>query len=212
MLFRSVEYPQETLTKYGFDNNGQLNAFRYTDFNFEHFIEAAKKEAYFKNTIFVFVGDHGLRGDAGNLFPESFTKQGFLSEHVPLLFYAPGLLQPQKISKVASQLDILPSIASLTKHSHSNTTLGRNLFDTTDQRQKYAFIADPDMNTIALVSEKYYYSRSLINNDVNFVSVTDNNPVPKNSYTDSIKNEMDILVQAWHETSKYLLLNNKKKN
>jgi phosphoglycerol transferase MdoB-like AlkP superfamily enzyme len=83
--FKKLEYPKDTLTKYGFDDNGQFNAFRYTDFNFEKFIEAAK-EQYFNNTIFVFVGDHGLRGDAGDMFPKAFSKQGILAEHVPLLF------------------------------------------------------------------------------------------------------------------------------
>ena len=210
--FNKVNYPQDTLTKYGFDDNGQLNAFRYTDFNFKHFIEAVKKEAYFKNTIFVFVGDHGLRGDAGNLFPSSFTKQGILSEHVPLLFYSPSLLAPQKIKKVASQLDVLPSIATLAKHSYTNTTLGRNLFDTTIGKQRFSFIADPELNSIAMVGNEFYYSRSLINNSTNFVSVINNEAVPQNAYTDSIRKSMSTLVEAWYETSKYLLLNNKKKN
>ena len=34
-------------------------------FGYQKFFEAASKEPYFKNTIFVFVGDHGIRGDAG---------------------------------------------------------------------------------------------------------------------------------------------------
>jgi phosphoglycerol transferase MdoB-like AlkP superfamily enzyme len=32
-------------------------------------MEAAAKEAYFKNTLFVFIGDHGIRGDAGTNVP-----------------------------------------------------------------------------------------------------------------------------------------------
>lgn len=210
--FNKVDYPKDTLMKYGFDDNGQLNAFRYTDFNFKHFIEAAKKEAYFKNTIFVFVGDHGLRGNAGSQFPTSFSKQGILAEHVPLLFYAPSILAPKKIRNVASQLDVLPSIASLAKHSHTNKALGRNLFDNNTGKQRFSFIADPEMSSIAMVSDEFYYSRSLINNSTNFVSVINNDVVPQNAYTDSIKKTMSTLVEAWYETSKYMLLNNKKKN
>jgi phosphoglycerol transferase MdoB-like AlkP superfamily enzyme len=211
--FNKVDYLQDTLMKYGFDDNGQYNAFRYTDFNFKQFIEAAKKEVYFKNTIFVFVGDHGLRGNAGNQFPESFSKQEILAEHVPLLFYAPSLLAPKKIRKVASQLDVLPSIATLAKRSYTNTTLGRNLFDTTTiAKQRFSFIADPEIKNIALVSNEFYYSRSLINNATTFVSVINNDSVPQNAYMDSIKKRMSTLVEAWYETSKYLLLNNKKKN
>ncbi len=209
--FKKVNYPSDTLSKYGFDNNGQLNAFRYTDFNYEHFIEAAKKEKYFKNTIFVFVGDHGLRGDAGNLFPQSFTKQGILAEHVPLLFYSPNLLQPKKVKEVCSQLDVLPSVAAITRQSHRNTTLGRNLFDTTQRQHKFAFIADPELSNIALVSDEYYFSKSFNGNTPNFVSVVNNEPVTVNKQTDSIKKRMDQLVTAWYETAKYMILNNKKK-
>ncbi|MEO8769825.1 MAG: sulfatase-like hydrolase/transferase [Ferruginibacter sp.] len=210
--FKKVDYPADTLAKYGFDNNGQLNAFRYTDFNYKKFIEAAKKEKYFNNTIFVFVGDHGLHGDAGTLFPQSFTKQNILSEHVPLIFYAPGLLKPKKVMNVCSQLDILPSLASVTKQPYTNNTFGRNLFDSADTNQKFAFIADPDISTIGLVTDQFYYRRNLKTQEKDFVSVINNDPVPKNNVTDSIKDHLSKLTEAWYETAKYLLLNNKKKN
>ena len=64
-----MDFPADSLRKYGFENNNELNAFRYTDYCFKTFMEAAKKEPYFGNTIFVFVGDHGIPGDAGPLFP-----------------------------------------------------------------------------------------------------------------------------------------------
>ncbi len=107
-----------------------MNAFRYTDFSFEKFIEAAKKEKYFNNTIFVFVGDHGIRGDAGDMFPKAWEIDGLTTQHVPLLFYSPALLSPQRIDKTCSQLDLLPSVSALAKVSFINTTLGKNLFDT----------------------------------------------------------------------------------
>jgi phosphoglycerol transferase MdoB-like AlkP superfamily enzyme len=209
--FKKLEFPADTLKKYGFDNNAQLNAFRYTDFTFEKFIEAARKEKYFNNTIFVFVGDHGLHGDAGDLFPQSFTKQGILAEHVPLLFYSPGLLKPKRVTNVCSQLDILPSLASITKQAYTNNTFGRNLFDSST-KQTFAFIADPDLSTIGLVTDEYYYRRNLKTGEKDFVSVVNNDPVPQNAATDSLKKNLADLSEAWYETAKYLLLNNKKKN
>ncbi|HPH85610.1 MAG TPA: sulfatase-like hydrolase/transferase [Ferruginibacter sp.] len=210
--FKKLDYPTDTLKKYGFDDNGQFNAFRYTDFTFRKFIEAAKKEPYFNNTIFVFVGDHGLRGDAGNMFPQSFTKQGILAEHVPLLFYAPGLLQPKRVMQVCSQLDILPSVATLARQPYTNNAFGRNVFDSISRQEKFAFIADPDLASIGLVSNQYYYVKSFKTGLVDFVSVTGNEPVPVNPSTDSLKNYMGTLTDAWFETARYLLLNNKKKN
>ena len=209
--FKLLKYPDDTLRKYGFSGNDELNAFRYTDFCFNKFFDAASKEKYFDNTIFIFVGDHGLRGPSGPLFPQSFTKQGLAAEHVPLLFYAPGRLQPKRISNVCSQLDILPSAAFLARQSYTNTTFGRNLFDSTDKEERFAFIADPDTRFIGLVSNQYYYGRNLSTGAREFVSVINNVPVITNPQTDSIKNYMSALTEAWFETARYLLLNNKKK-
>jgi phosphoglycerol transferase MdoB-like AlkP superfamily enzyme len=209
-VFKKVEFPIDTLHKYGFDDNPQLNAFRYTDFSFATFIEAAKKENYFANTIFVFVGDHGLRGNAANMFPQSFTKQGILAEHVPLLFYAPQLLQSKRIKEPASQLDIFPSVAYLAKQSHINTTLGNNLFDTTVNKNRFAFIADPDMRTIGVVGNEFHYAKNLNTGNEDFVSVINNDAVAINKRNDSIRSVMRNTTNAFYNTAKYLLLNNKK--
>ena len=219
--FKKVSFSTDSLQRFGFESNDEMNAFRYTDFCFQQFIEAAKKEKYFDNTIFVFVGDHGIRYN-GTLeyFPKSFTEQGLTCEHVPLLFYAPKLLQPKKIHDVCSQVDILPTIASLAKTPYSNTTFGRNLFDTLVplseyksifRREKFAFIIDHDVKTIGLVSNQYYFLKNLKTGKQDFVSMINNNTVDKNLQTDSIKNYLSNLTDAYYETAKFLLLNNRKK-
>ena len=175
-------------------------------------MEAAKKEAYFNNTIFVFVGDHGLRGNPGTRFPAVYSRQGIHAEHVPLLFYAPGILQPARVHDVCSQLDILPTLGGLLKRNHVNTTLGRDLFDSSKRREPMAFIADPDLHTIALAGNEYYYGRNLRTGEKEFVSMTNDRPVQATKETDSIRQRMAFLTEAWYETSRYLLLNNRKKN
>ena len=39
-------------------------------------IDAAKKEKYFDNTIFVFVGDHGVSGNALKIYPKPGLNNG----------------------------------------------------------------------------------------------------------------------------------------
>ncbi|CAN5283644.1 LTA synthase family protein [soil metagenome] len=209
--FKKVNYPDDSLHKYGFENIDQLNAFRYTDFCYQQFFEAAKKEKYFDNTIFVFVGDHGIAGNANTLYPSSWTEQRLTQEHVPLLFYAPQLLQPKLVHAVCSQVDIVPSVASLAAISYHNNSMGKNLFDTTDNAAKYAFIIDHDTKNIGVVNDRYFYSKNLSTKKETVVSVTDNNPVPVTSATDSIKNNMARLTEAYYETARYLLFNNKRK-
>ena len=123
--FKLKKYSTDSLKRFGFQSNEELNAFRYTDFSFETFIEAAKKEKYFNNTIFVFVGDHGIRGDAGSMFPKAWSVDGLTTQHVPLLFYSPFLLTAQRIDKTCSQLDLLPSVTALAHIPFINTTLGK---------------------------------------------------------------------------------------
>ncbi len=214
--FKFISFSSDSLKRFGFESNEEMNAFRYTDFGFQKFMEAAKKESYFKNTIFVFVGDHGIRYNGRlDYFPKSWTEQGLTCEHVPLLFYAPGFLKPQKISAVSSQLDILPTIASLAKIPYTNNSLGRNLFDTVAtvniNNEKFAFIIDHDVKTIGLAGNKYYYLKNYKTGKEDLVSMMDNEPVVVNAQTDSIKNYLQRLTDAYYETAKYLLLNNKKK-
>ena len=218
--FKKISFSTDSLKRFGFENNEEMNAFRYTDFCYQQYMEAAKKEKYFDNTIFVFIGDHGIRGNAGEMFPKSFTEQGLTCEHVPLLFYAPKLIKPKRIHEVCSQVDILPTVAALVKTPYRNTTFGRNLFDTlvpsaqfksVFRGEKFAFIIDHDKKTIGLISNQYYFLKNFKSGNQDFVSVTNNNPVEKNTQTDSIKNYLSKLTDAYYETAKYLLLNNKKR-
>ncbi len=209
--FKKVTFPSDTLKKYGFGTNEELNAFRYTDFCYQEFIEAAKKEKYFSNTLFVFVGDHGIRGDRSPIYPLSWWEQGLSAEHVPLLFYSPFFLHSQRISSTCSQIDILPSVAAIAGISCTNTTLGRNLFDTANSGRGKAFIMDHDERTIGMVDGQFYYLKNLRTGKQEFVSMTDNLPVENNKYTDSVRQGLLILTNAYYHTSKYLIVNNKKK-
>ena len=217
--FKMLQFPADSLKHYGFESNDEMNAFRFTDYCYQQFIEAAKKEAYFDNTIFVFIGDHGIRGSAGDMFPKCWTQQGLTCEHVPLLFYAPKLLQANRIHDVCSQIDVLPSIAALSNTPYLNNTLGRNLFDTlvpnseyksVNRTDKYAFIIDHDVKSIGLISNDYYFLKNQKTGKDDIFSMTGNVPVPQNKQTDSIRNYLSRMTDAYYETSKYLLLNNKK--
>jgi phosphoglycerol transferase MdoB-like AlkP superfamily enzyme len=214
--FKKLTYPADTLNKYGFESNAELNAFRFTDYCYQQFIEAAQKEDYFRNTIFIFVGDHGIRGNAGNMFPKAWTDKALSNVHVPLLFYSPALLKPERRTTICSQADILPSAAGLTGKAYRNTTLGKNLFDNdfisdTSFTRQSAFIIDPDLRVIGMVDSDYYYTRSLTSGKEDMVSVKNNDPVGNTTTEQKRKQELKRLANAYYETSYYLLFNNKKK-
>jgi phosphoglycerol transferase MdoB-like AlkP superfamily enzyme len=207
--FKLVSYPKDTLTKYGFESNEQLNAFRYSDFCFETFMNAAKKEAYFNNTIFIFVGDHGLRGDAKDMFAKSYTSTGIAAEHVPLLFYGLKYIKPSINSTPASQLDVFATAAGLANIAYTNTGFGSDLFNSSTKKP-FAFINDPDEQTISLVGKEYVWQKHLPTNKETFAHVSKNEVVLKNAGTDSIQQYMKQHTEALYNFAHYLLLNNKK--
>lgn len=209
-------YPKDTLDKYGFWTNEELNAYTYMDYTYKIFFDTASKEKYFNNTIFVFVGDHGIRGVAGDMMPKVWTEQSLTAQHVPLLFYAPSLLKPQVIERKVSQIDIMPSIAWLANLTVNNTTLGRNFFSNPDVKDSsdatnHTFILDLPLNLIGLVGEKYYYEYNLGTKKESVYSLLHNNPLQPGEPHPVLLNEFRNLTMGYYETSKYMLFNNKKR-
>jgi phosphoglycerol transferase MdoB-like AlkP superfamily enzyme len=203
--FEIKDIPLDSLNRNGFATLDEYNAFRYTDFAFKKFMDAASKEKYFQNTLFVFIGDHGIRGDAGTKFPRSWTEQGLTTVHVPLLFYYPKQLKPS-VSKIsASQVDVLPTIAGILGSSYTNTTMGIDLLS---QRQnKVAFIFDPDIKQIGVVDSKYYYNYKLGSSQESISFLESDSSIKADK---SLLNHYRNITNAFYETSRYLLLNNKK--
>jgi phosphoglycerol transferase MdoB-like AlkP superfamily enzyme len=95
---------EDTLHKYGFESLQEFQSFCYTDYCFKTLIENAKKQSWFNNTIFVFVGDHGVEGETSAMYPNAWDKGSLSDEHIPLLFYAPQLISPQTRHEVVSQI------------------------------------------------------------------------------------------------------------
>jgi phosphoglycerol transferase MdoB-like AlkP superfamily enzyme len=209
--FKTVTAPMDTLHRYGFGSNEEMNAFRYTDFGYRTFIEAASKEGYFRNTIFLFIGDHGIPGDAGPLFPRAWTDQRLTCEHVPLLIWGPGLVGSQRSPRICSQVDVLPTLAGLCGIPYRNGTLGRDLLDTArNEGKELAFIYDPDAAWIGVVQGNYFYRRQLGTGKEELVSTVDNS-VPSPAVADGpVKQQMQRLSDGIYEASRYMLLKNKK--
>lgn len=200
----------EDLVKYGFESLKEFQAFAYTDYCIKKFMEAAKNNPYFKNTIFVFTGDHGVEGDASAIYPQAWTEQRLSDEHVPLLFYAPALLSPQKRTEAVSQIDILPTVAGMIQQPYLNTTLGRDLLDS-GKKENAAFIIYHAPGWIGVVNDDYYFRKNIRIKKEELVPVRNNLPVLGKVQEDSIKAHLSQLTSAIYETARWMLINNKNK-
>jgi phosphoglycerol transferase MdoB-like AlkP superfamily enzyme len=96
-----------------------LNTYHYADWALHNFMESIKKSNRFKNTVFIFVGDH--------------THHRYLSyyedRNIPFLIYAPGRVLPKVDTRIASQLDSIPTILGLIGKEVYFSSMGKDLLD-----------------------------------------------------------------------------------
>lgn len=203
-------FSNEDLAKYGFESLKEYHAFAYTDYCIKKFMEAAKTSPHFNNTIFVFTGDHGVEGNAMAVYPEAWTEQRLADEHVPLLFYAPALLAPQKRPETVSQIDILPTIAGMMQQPYLNTTLGRDILDP-GKKENAAFIIYHAPGWIGVVNDDYFFRKNIRFKKEEMVPVRNNLPVLSTHQQDSVKAHLSQLTSAMYETARWMLINNKNK-
>lgn len=204
---QSLQYPQhpiELLRKNGFESEEEFKSFVYADYCIDQFIRSAAQHPYYRNTVFVFVGDHGLEGDASAVYPSVWTDQRLSEVHVPLLFYAPALLKAEKRSETVSQIDVLPTIASLMQQPFTNTTLGRDLFSSST-REPAAFIMYHGGGWIGVVNDQFYYRKNIKGLNEELV------PLSNTPANDSVKKHLSELTESIYQTSRWLLLHNKPK-
>ncbi len=207
--FEMLQVPEDTLELYGFETIEEFNAFRYADYCFKKFIDKAKEEKYFANTIFVFVGDHGVSGNALKVYPKVWTDQRLTDMHVPLLFYAPHLLKPELRKETVSQVDVLPTVASMIHQPYINKTLGRNLL-MPGKENNFAFIISHDEGKIGMVTDDYFFTQNINFKSEQLFPVKSNSLNLTPHQQDSLKHRMSKTTIAYYETAKWMLKNNKK--
>lgn len=137
--------PEYFKSRYNNDNESH-KVIEYSDWALEQFIKQAEKQEWFRNTIFVFMADHGAGFDTTYEMSISYN-------HIPLFFYAPHLLKKNEIrSDFVQQIDVLPSILGLTDISYTKENLGINIWQ---QKRPFAYFGADDK--IGVVNDEFYF-------------------------------------------------------
>lgn len=117
----------------------------YADYSLKKFIDLSSQEPWFRNTIFVFIADHGTPIWGLYDMPIDYN-------HVPLIFYAPYIIkEPQIKSNLAGQIDVFPTIMGLLKLKYSNNTLGIDLLH---ENRPYIYFGGDDK--YGVVDKEWY--------------------------------------------------------
>lgn len=129
-------------------HTGREGAIKYSDYAIGKFIETAKTKPWFKNTIFIFVADHDASVAGGMDIPV----HDYL---IPAIFYNPTLLAPRRVSKLASQIDLAPTLLGLLNFSYDSKFFGEDLATTEPNRaflgtyQKVALLRPGSLTILA---------------------------------------------------------------
>lgn len=111
--------PPDTPVPPGFER-AELENFQYADWALGELVREARGKPFFDETVFVFVGDHGVHLRGRELVPIDENR-------VPALFLAPRWLAPRRISRVTSQLDIAPTLMGILGGAYPTTAFGEDV-------------------------------------------------------------------------------------
>jgi phosphoglycerol transferase MdoB-like AlkP superfamily enzyme len=209
--FRCLDISESEAVKYGFESVAGFNAIRFMDHSVQFFVQAAQQDGYADKTIFVFFGDHGSgRRHPAHMYRSEDQLQ-LTKYHVPLLIYAPGLIDEGKVDeKVASEVDVLPTIAGLAEIAYVNSTLGRDLLDSRFDGMRYAFtISHRQVPEIGLISNDFYFLANADGTNRRLHAIAGDRPGENvmDEYPE-ITSTVEPLCHGLYEAANYIRYNN----
>ncbi|WP_309612796.1 sulfatase-like hydrolase/transferase [Flavobacterium sp.] len=118
----------------------------YTDYALKQFFAAAKKQSWYKNTIFVLVADHG------NTIAYDEYKKEFNKNTVPILFFSPNEKYVGVNTDWAQQIDIYPTLLDMIGYQKPFRSWGRSLIN---EKQVAPFVIKYGSNMYQFMSGDY---------------------------------------------------------
>ena len=133
-LTLSSHEPYQFPDEYKFGQDSEDNKFRsshaYTDKTIGKFIESAKKQPWYKNTLIVIMADHGHtspKHEGPFNSPKRFR--------IPMLWLGGAVHKPGlKIDTFSSQVDFSYTLLNLLKADNSDFTFSKNIFNTSNNQ------------------------------------------------------------------------------
>ena len=126
---------------------GPLNSsqsVRYVDQSLRSFFEILKTDSAYNQSLFVFVGDHWSHED------NSQPAFGLHRYPIPLFFFTPDRsIQAGKITHIADQLDILPTVMDWLHYPSPYISFGQSILDSSAHHYTYSLLEYPNIVQIA---------------------------------------------------------------
>lgn len=104
------------------DAKSRKGGVMYSDYALGEFFRAAASEPWFANTIFLVAADH-CASSAGS------TEIPLEKYHIPAVIFAPGVVEPQVVEHLVSQIDLTPTLLDVAGIGYKSPFYGRSIFE-----------------------------------------------------------------------------------
>ncbi len=158
-------------------HTGRAGGVKYTDYAIDKFLKNAASRPWFKNTIFVIVADHN-GGSAGKTSLPAWRYK------IPFLIYAPDIIEPNTISKLSSQIDLMPTLFSIMNWSYESEFYGKDILDENFHErafignyQKLGFLRNKRL--IVLEPDKSIHQYNIVNQSLRGIKYKEIAPLDK---------------------------------
>lgn len=190
------DLPVEKVTGQG-PLDDHLTAMRYSDWALGKFFERVRHEPYFKETLFVVVGDHGFGSG------EQLTEMNLARFNVPLLMIAPGIREKFGRTRdlVGTQVDIVPTIMGRLGGAVRHQCWGRDLLNLPADDPGFGVIKPSGTDqTVAIVSGGRILIESKTKDTKSYDYQLWNNPHAvertHDAEDDTMRRKMDAYIQV----------------
>ena len=138
------------------DESGELSerltSMKYSDWALGRFFEEFRETDYYDETLFIVLGDHGFKVNT------QISDINLLRFHVPMLLIGPGIVESygHHMDRVATQVDVVPTVMGLLGEPFQHQCWGRNLLALPEDDQGIGIIkSSGGDNTVAIINGDY---------------------------------------------------------
>ena len=175
--------------------NEHLTAMRYSDWALGQFFEKVRHAPFFKETLFIILGDHGFGSG------EQLTEMNLARFNVPLLLIAPGIQQKfgQQRDTVGTQVDVVPTIMGRLGGTVRHQCWGRDLLNLPAGDRGFGVIKPSGgEQTVAIVSDNrvLVQSKSKAMKLYEYQLWTDPRGVEVDAPTEALQHQLDAFIQT----------------
>jgi phosphoglycerol transferase MdoB-like AlkP superfamily enzyme len=118
---RPYTFPEGRIPDDSHSRPSRNKAVKYCDWCLGQFFQAAKKEPFWTNTVFVVVADHGARVYGSQSIP-------IFSYEIPLVILGPAVVKsPSRVGQLGCSLDVAPTVLGLIGRPYETMFFGRDL-------------------------------------------------------------------------------------